>query len=32
MTNGKQKGKRGELEFARLCRSNGWEVRRTAQY
>lgn len=32
MTNGKQKGKRGELEFARLCRANGWEVRRTAQY
>ncbi len=32
MTNGKQKGKRGELEFARLCRANGWNVRRTAQY
>lgn len=32
MTNGKQKGKRGELEFARLCRANGYEVRRTAQY
>lgn len=32
MTNGKQKGKRGELEFSRLCRANGWEVRRTAQY
>ena len=32
MTNGKQKGKRGELEFARLCHANGWEVRRTAQY
>ena len=32
MTNGKQKGKRGELEFSRLCRSHGWETRRTAQY
>lgn len=32
MTNGKQKGKRGELEFSRLCREYGWEVRRTAQY
>lgn len=30
--NGKQKGKRGELEFARLCRDQGYQVRRTAQY
>ena len=30
--NSKQKGKRGELEFARLCRDEGYEVRRTAQY
>lgn len=30
--NSKQKGKRGELEFCSLCRANGYEVRRTAQY
>lgn len=30
--NSKQKGKRGELEFCRLCREEGYEVRRTAQY
>lgn len=30
--NSKQKGKRGELEFSRLCREQGYEVRRTAQY
>lgn len=30
--NSKSKGKRGELEFARLCRENGYDVRRTAQY
>lgn len=30
--NSKQKGKRGELEFCRLCREQGYEVRRTAQY
>lgn len=32
MTNGKAKGKRGELEFARLCRDEGFNARRTAQY
>lgn len=32
MTNSRAKGKIGELEFARLCRANGYEVRRTAQY
>ncbi|WP_288851048.1 hypothetical protein [uncultured Mitsuokella sp.] len=32
MTNSRAKGKAGELEFARLCRANGFEVRRTAQY
>mgnify|MGYP005958052193 FL=1 len=30
--NSKQKGKRGELEFAKLCREMGYDVRRTAQY
>lgn len=30
--NSKQKGKRGELEFSRLCRDHGYDVRRTAQY
>lgn len=30
--NSKQKGKRGELEFARLCRDNGYEVRRSQQF
>ena len=32
MTNGRRKGKRGELEFCRKCRECGWGVRRTAQY
>lgn len=32
MTNGKRKGKNGELEFARLCRDEGFDARRTAQY
>lgn len=32
MTNSRAKGKAGELEFARLCRSMGYDVRRTAQY
>lgn len=32
MTNSRAKGKAGELEFARLCRSMGYEVRRTVQY
>lgn len=30
--NSKQKGKRGELMFAKLCREHGYEARRTAQY
>lgn len=30
--NSRAKGKRGELEFARLCREHGYDVRRTAQY
>lgn len=30
--NSKAKGKRGELEFARLCREHGYDCRRTAQY
>lgn len=30
--NSRQKGKRGELEFARLCRDEGYDVRRTAQF
>ncbi|MCI5836244.1 MAG: hypothetical protein MR209_00125 [Veillonellaceae bacterium] len=31
--NSKQKGKRGELEFAKLCRAEGYtDVRRSAQY
>ena len=32
MINSKSKGKRGELEFCRLARAEGYEVRRTAQY
>ena len=28
----RDKGKRGELEFAALCSKHGYEVRRTAQY
>ena len=32
MTNGKQKGKRGELEFSRFCIGEGYKARRTAQY
>lgn len=28
----RDKGKRGELEFAALCRENGFDCRRTAQY
>lgn len=28
----REKGKRGEREFAKLCRDQGFEVRRTAQY
>lgn len=30
--NSKQKGARGEREFAKACREYGYEVRRTAQY
>ena len=32
MVNGKKKGKNGELEVVRLCRAQGYEVRRSAQY
>lgn len=32
MSNSRQKGKRGELEVARLCRQQGYAARRTAQY
>lgn len=30
--NSKRKGKFGELEFARVCRAQGYDCRRTAQY
>ena len=30
--NSKRKGKTGELEFSRLCREQGYDCRRTAQY
>lgn len=30
--NSKRKGKSGELEFARVCRAQGYDCRRTAQY
>ena len=32
MTNSRRKGKAGELEFSHLCRAEGYDVRRTAQY
>ena len=32
MLNSKRKGKNGENEFARFCNSEGFMVRRTAQY
>lgn len=32
MVNGKKKGKAGELEVVRLCRAQGYETRRSAQY
>lgn len=32
MTNSKEKGKRGELEWCKLCKEHGYNVRRTAQY
>lgn len=30
--NSRNKGKRGELEWARVCREHGYDCRRTAQY
>nr|DAS04793.1 MAG TPA: hypothetical protein [Caudoviricetes sp.] len=30
--NSKQKGARGEREFASLCKEHGFDVRRTQQY
>lgn len=30
--NSNRKGKAGELEFSKLCRAEGYEVRRTQQY
>jgi len=32
MVNGKRKGKAGELEAVRLCKSEGYECHRTAQF
>lgn len=32
MTNSKAKGKRGELEWARFCRNQGYQARRGQQY
>ena len=32
MTNSRRKGKDGELEFAKLCREEGYEARRGQQY
>ncbi len=32
MVNSKQKGKNGELEWARYCREQGYDVRRGKQY
>lgn len=32
MTNSRQKGARGEREFASLCREHGYEARRGQQY
>lgn len=32
MVNSKQKGARGEREFASLCKQYGYNVRRTSQY
>lgn len=32
MTNSKRKGKRGELEIVRLCKAEGYNCRRTAQF
>ena len=30
--NSREKGKRGEREWASVCREHGWDVRRTVQY
>ena len=32
MTNGKRKGKYGELEVVRLCKAEGYDARRSAQF
>lgn len=32
MTNSKDKGKRGELEWCKVCKEHGYNVRRTVQY
>lgn len=32
MVNGKKKGKAGELEVVRLCKAEGYDVHRSAQY
>ena len=32
MTNGNRKGKKGELEVARLCKAEGYEAHRSAQF
>lgn len=32
MINGKKKGKAGELEVVRLCKAEGYDVHRSAQY
>lgn len=32
MVNSKQKGKKGEREWAKFCREQGYDVRRTQQY
>lgn len=32
MVNSKRKGKEGELEWAKFCQEQGYEVRRTQQY
>ena len=32
MTNSRKKGKRGELEWCKVCKDYGYDARRTAQY
>ena len=32
MTNSRDKGKRGELEFSRLCKAHGYDARRGQQF